>query len=97
MRRHRVRWTRVALRDLESALKYIGLHDPAAAEALRRRIRTAVSRLARLPELGRVVPERRAQGIREVFVQPYRVVYAIAGGEVHVLRLWHHRRDLTSA
>lgn len=97
MRRHRVRWTRVALKDLESALKYIELRDPAVARALRRRIRTAVSRLARLPELGRLVPERSAQGIREVFVQPYRVVYAITDSEVHVLRVWHHRRDLASA
>ena len=46
-------------------------------EALRdlRRLVAAVGRLREFPESGRVVPERNTPEIREVIVQPYRVVY----------------------
>lgn len=95
MARHRIRWTRLALDDLRAARSYIATDDPAAAaRALMKRVRQAVRRLATLPLSGRVVPERRTQGYREVIVAPYRVVYEVtADGEVHVLRVWHGRRD----
>jgi ParE toxin of type II toxin-antitoxin system, parDE len=40
-----------------------------------------------------VAPERRSLGYREIILPPYRLVYAIAGNELQVLRFWHSRRD----
>ncbi len=92
-RRYRVRWTRLALADLRSAYEHVAERNPDAAEALLARIRGADRKLRELPNVGRLVPERRAQGYREIVVPPYRLVYAIAGRGVHVLRVWHGRRD----
>jgi addiction module RelE/StbE family toxin len=92
-RRHRVRWTRLALADLQSSFEHIAERNPGAAQALLARIRGAVRKLRELPNVGRLVPERRAQGYREIVVPPYRLVYAIAGRAVHILRVWHGRRD----
>ncbi len=93
-RRHRVRWTHLALADLDEAIDWIQKDDLRAAARMRAKLRGAIERLATFPQSGRIVPERAAREWREVVVPPYRVIYAIAGREVHVLRVWHSRRDL---
>ncbi|MGC4120824.1 MAG: type II toxin-antitoxin system RelE/ParE family toxin [Myxococcales bacterium] len=92
--RFRVRWTRLALQDLRSAKDYVAVDDPRAADRLVASIKKAVAHLSSVPRSGRVVPERRAQGYREVIVRPYRVVYAVADNEVQILRIWHSRRRM---
>jgi toxin ParE1/3/4 len=89
----RVRWTRLALADLSAARDHLFAEKPGAAEALLRAVKAAVSKAQKHPRMGRIVPERRSLGYREVMVPPYRLVYAIADGEIHILRLWHARRD----
>jgi toxin ParE1/3/4 len=89
----RIRWTQVALADLTSARDRLLSENPVAAEAMLRNVRGAISKLRRHPRIGRVVPERRALGYREIVLAPYRLVYAIARNEIHILRFWHARRD----
>jgi plasmid stabilization system protein ParE len=90
----RIRWTRLALQDLIAARAYVEKESPASWKKIAMRVRAALAQLRRHPRSGRFVPERRAQGYREVNVPPYRLVYAIKDGrEVHVLRSWHARRD----
>ncbi len=91
---HRLRWTRLALSDLVEIRDYIAADKPAAADAFVARIREVVEHLADRPDSGRIVPERRSQGYREVIVSPYRVVYAVTASGVQVLRVWHGRRLL---
>ena len=93
MARHRIRWTRLALDDLRTARDFVAADNRVAAAALVKRIRQAVNRLATLPASGRVVPERRAQGYREIIVAPFRIVYDAVDRDVHVLRVWHSRRN----
>lgn len=91
---HAIRWTRLALSDLVALRDYIAADDPKAADAVVAQVREAVARLTEFPESGRIVPERRAQGYREVIVAPYRVVYAVVGEDVRILRVWHGRRSM---
>lgn len=91
----KVRWTRLAVADLLAARKHFDQVAPDAWYPLAKRLKAALAQVARHPKSGRVVLERRAQGYREVVVQPYRLVFAIAGSEIHVLRFWHSRRDPT--
>jgi toxin ParE1/3/4 len=91
----RVRWTRLALADLVSARDHLAVKEPRAAEAMLRRVAGSLQQLRRHPRMGRIVPERRSLGYREVVLPPYRLVYTITGGEIHVLRFWHSRRDPT--
>ena len=89
----RVRWTRAALADLVSARDHLAADDARAAEAMLRKVANSLEQLRRHPRMGRAVPERRSLGYREVVLPPYRLVYAIEGNEIHVLRFWHARRD----
>lgn len=86
-----IRWTRRALSDFVALCDSMATGDPKAADAVFTKVLEAVARLADFPESGRIVPERRAQGYREVIVAPYRVVYAVVGGDVRILRVWHGR------
>lgn len=89
----RVRWTPLALADLTAARDWLAESDPKAATRLLREVSRSLARLRKHPLLGRVVPERRALGYRELMLPPYRLVYAVARNEIHVLRFWHARRD----
>jgi plasmid stabilization system protein ParE len=89
----RVRWTHLALADLVSARDHLASDDPRAADELLRKVAGAVRKLGKHPNLGRAVPERRSPGYRELVLPPYRLVYAVAAGEIQVLRFWHSRRD----
>jgi addiction module RelE/StbE family toxin len=92
----RVRWTRLALADLVSARDRLLEENPRAAEAMLRQVTEALKKLRTHPRIGRIVPERRSAGYREIILPPYRLVYAIGRGEIHVLRYWHSRRDPTN-
>jgi toxin ParE1/3/4 len=89
----RIRWIRLALSDFVSARDHLAAENPDAADELIRNVADALKRLRKHPRLGRVVPERRSLGYREIVLPPYRLVYAVAGAEIQVLRLWHSRRD----
>jgi toxin ParE1/3/4 len=91
----RIRWTRGALANLISARDHLTAENPLAAKALLASVSDALKRLRKHPRLGRIVPERRSLGYREIILPPYRLVYEVAGGEIRILRLWHSRRDPT--
>jgi addiction module RelE/StbE family toxin len=89
-------WSGPALSDLEEMREYVSRDDPAAARALARRIRKKLQYLRDHPELGRIVPELKSLGYREVIVPPYRIVYEIQPRRIVILRVWHGRRDLSA-
>jgi addiction module RelE/StbE family toxin len=92
--RYRIRWTRLALDDLREIRDYVKHDSPAAARRLAGRFRAAIQRVAAVPRSGRMVPEFQRESLREVIVRPYRMIYAIGNLEIHVLRVWHSRRDV---
>lgn len=70
----KLRWGEAALEDLESIHDYVGSESVRNAEVLIIRIIESVQRLKSFPNSGRVVPESRDHGLREIFVKPYRIV-----------------------
>ena len=91
-----VRYTRQALADLDEARAYIALDRPAAAHAISRRIREAITGLAQYPERGR---PGRVAGTRELVIPktPFIVAYRVASGHVDVLANMHAARQWPSA
>lgn len=59
------------------------------ARDLRDRAATSLSRLARFPESGRVVPEFPDLPFREVVLAPYRFFYRGKGDTVWIVAVWH--------
>jgi toxin ParE1/3/4 len=90
----KVAWTALAEDQAADAFAYIAAERPSAALKWLGRLVESVSSLSMMPDLGRMVPEADRETIREVLVQPYRVVYRRDDDEVLILTVQHERRDL---
>ena len=84
-------WYLLAERDLEQAAAYVRLDNPAAADKVELRLRTAVEHLARFPDAGR---PGRTSGTRELVVRdlPFVIRYRVKDDAVQILRIFHTAR-----
>jgi toxin ParE1/3/4 len=85
-------WTDAALADLASLRSFISNDNPAAADAMVRRIVDLAERqLSRMPDSGR---PGRVTKTRELIVvgSPYFVPYRVVADRVEVLRVIHGAR-----
>lgn len=87
----RLRWTRLALEDLNYAFEYVAAENPSAACAIIGRIEAAVNALRAYPDLGR---PGRIEGTRELVIAgtPFLILYRIAKGRIEVLAVIHGAR-----
>jgi toxin ParE1/3/4 len=90
----KVIWAPLAEDQVADAFAYIAADRPAAALKWFERIVLKTESLSALPDQGRMVPEAQRQSIREVLVNPYRVVYRREDETVVILTVQHERRDL---
>ncbi len=91
--RRRVAWTESARNEFDEAVAFVAEDSPQAALELLERILRGADSLSSLSERGRVVPERRDPAIREILVDPYRLIYGVDERGVVILGLLHQRRD----
>lgn len=87
-------WTRLAEDQTAEAFAYIAAERPSAAVRWFEDLVAAVESLAILPDHGRIVPEADRESIRELLVDPYRVIYRRDPDAVVILTVQHQRRDL---
>jgi plasmid stabilization system protein ParE len=90
----KVRYSKLALDELEVILSRISAENPSAATRLEAGISRIVERIGRFPESAQEVAER--QGVRRVPLvrYPYAIYYRVVSGEVIILRVVHGaRRD----
>ena len=91
---YQVVWSPRAIEDVEAIAAYIAEDSEGYAASVVRKIVEKTRRLSRFPLSGRVVPEFGDEGIREVIVYSYRVVYRVAGEVVTVAAVIHGKRLL---
>ena len=94
---YKIEWAQVAENDLRDIIAYIAMDSPSSALAILRKIKQASSKLRKLPERGRVVPELLNQGIliyREIIVPPWRRIYRLSDKCVFVLSVLDSRRNV---
>lgn len=90
----KVIWAPLAEEQVADAFAWIASERPAAAvKWFERLVEKAVS-LSALPDQGRMVPEAQRPSLREVFVEPYRVIYHRDKDVLVILSVQHERRDL---
>jgi plasmid stabilization system protein ParE len=92
-RRRRIVWSEGAVRELDEATEYVAADSPQNAARLLERVLHAADSLADLSEPGRVLPELREPLVRELQVNPYRLIYSMGESEVVILAVLHQRRD----
>ena len=90
----KVIWSDEAIADLATIVGYIAADNRMAAEKLGLEIFDRTRLLSDFPHAGRIVPEERDPAVREIIVEPYRVIYEISAKNqtVDVLRVWHAAR-----
>lgn len=97
MGKHRIRYTRAAIDDLDSIFDYIDEGNRDAAVRMLNRLEQAILRLAENPRLGAVLPTNDrslvSPGYRRLVVSPYLVFYRIGEEEIMVARVLHARQD----
>lgn len=90
--------TDAAAHDLNEIYDYIAMHDgPGKADQVSEQIEKAFSSLAESPERGAHPKELLALGIREyreIFFNPYRIIYRVIEKNVFVLLIVDGRRDM---
>ncbi len=90
----KVIWSDEAIADLGTIVRYIEADNRTAAATLGSSILERTRMLAEFPLAGRVVPEERNPNVRELVVEPYRVIYETGrhAESIEVLRVWHSAR-----
>lgn len=88
----KVRYSKLALAELDAILSDLDAKNPAAAQRLEDRIRQVSERIGRFPQGFQEVAER--PGVRRVPLvrYPFLIFYKIFAGEVIVLRVAHGAR-----
>ena len=90
--------TQDASRDLEELYHYIQSHDtPEKADYVLDEIEKAFSSLSENPERGAYPKELLDVGLREyreIFFQPYRIIYRVMEERVYVMVIADDRRDM---
>jgi toxin ParE1/3/4 len=89
----KVTWAPLAQDQVADAFGYIAAERPCAALKWLDAVVKAAESLSVLPDQGRMVPEADRPSLREVLVQPYRVVYRRDDDEVFIITVQHERRD----
>ena len=89
-----VRWTTQAADDLELIAEFIAHDSPHYASLFVVDVLTAVERLERFPESGRIVPEKNDPKVREIILGNYRIVYRRRADVAEILTIHHGARLL---
>lgn len=86
-----------AANDYEATVNYLAHDSRTYASVFTQEIRDASRNLATFSERGRIVRELGDPGIREIFVQKYRMIYRIGTECVTILAIIYGGRDLVAA
>ncbi|MGB7209465.1 MAG: type II toxin-antitoxin system RelE/ParE family toxin [Pyrinomonadaceae bacterium] len=93
----RIRWTPQSADDLDAIAEYIASDSPHYARLFVLKVISAIDRLERFPEIGRVVPEMNNPAVRELILGNYRIVYRLNTDVVEILTIYHGSRLLDSS
>ena len=85
-------WSPLADRQVDDAVEYIAHDDPIAALTWLEILLERVKALADFPESGRLVPETRREDVREIILNPYRVMYRRRDDRVEIVAIRHQAR-----
>lgn len=100
MKRYQVRLSRDALNDLQSLHDYLAADKSVAlADRLLERLLDVARSLTLNPDRGscpRELLDLGEDGYRQLVFKPWRVVYSVDNGTVHILLIADGRRDMRS-
>jgi plasmid stabilization system protein ParE len=89
-------WSPAARDDLHDIVVFIAHDNPNRAMSFGYELISETDRLQQFPELGRIVPEYRDDGMREIVLRPYRIIYRVDHERAlrEIVRVWHSARGI---
>ena len=94
----KIRWTEKASTHLQTIHEYIARDSKTYAARFIKSLIKATTKLEKMPRIGRIVPELKNYGFREVIYQNYRIVYRVTNNEdVEILAVLHAARNFKKA
>lgn len=88
-------WAERAIDDLTSIAEYSSRYSEKYASSIVSKLFNKVNILKTMPRIGRIVPEKNDEKIRELIEGNYRIIYEIRGEErIEVLLVHHASRPL---
>ena len=85
----KVLFTENAIEHLVNIYEYISLNSPTYARRMVDKITRRSEQIAEHPFSGRIVPEYKADDIRELIEKPYRIIYRIKPDQIDILAVMH--------
>ena len=89
-------WTETALSDIDSIAECISLDSVFYAQQFVQKIFIATDKLAKQPEIGKIVPELPAYNYREILFKRYRIIYRANRDKVYIVSIHHSSRLLSN-
>lgn len=89
----KVHWTETAEKQLDAIYSYIALNSPEYAQRMIDRITNRSWQIREFPYPGRKVLEFDSDNLREIFENPYRIIYLIKPVRIDILALIHISMD----
>ncbi|MDF9801446.1 toxin ParE1/3/4 [Catalinimonas alkaloidigena] len=91
----KVIWAERAIDDLTSIAEYSSRYSEKYASSIVSKLFNKVNILKKMPKIGRIVPEKNDENVRELIEGNYRIIYEIRGEErIEVLMVHHSSRPL---
>lgn len=85
-------WSEPAKSDLKQIFDYISEDSIYYAHEVIDKLVEATEILNKFPRLGRIVPEKNTESIREIFKYSYRIVYQITES-IEILTIVHSKQE----
>ena|ERR1044072_2962574 len=91
---YKIIFSEPSIEDLKNIVLFIAQDNPQAAARFGSQLIESVRHLAAFPRLGRVVPEKNDENIREIIFKSYRIFYRVKDNAalVEIARFWHAAR-----
>ena len=87
-------WSEHALADLREIKDWLSRDSAYYALRVIERILDVISSLEIMPDQGHAVPEATNKHIREIHMEPYRIIYKVSEYSVDILTIVHMARNL---
>jgi len=91
-----VKWSRPSKQDLKQIYNYISRDSTFYAQKVVIAIVEKSETLNVFPYMGRIVPERNEERIREILIYSFRMIYQINSNNIEILALIHSKKDFSS-
>jgi addiction module RelE/StbE family toxin len=90
-----IKWTKRAITDIDNIADYIAKDSFHYAQVQVKRFFEKSEILKKYPSIGRIVPEKNRNNIREIILGNYRIIYKIVSEEqIDILTVHHSKRLL---